>query len=493
MATGLSVNRAVNVDIYLSPKAVPRRNFGVLCVAGDSDVISGLERIRYYTTLDAIADDFGLDASEYKAAELYYSQTPKPVSMAIGRWLQSATPGILRGGAATSEIDPWKAITDGAMKIEVDGVEASLTTLNFSSATNMNGVASVISAALTSAGQSGATCTWDGGKFIIETKATGTSAFMGYATSPAAGTDISSMTGLTQAKALPLIPGYAAETPAECAAKLADVSGEWYGFMFAADATITDEQLIDVSKFIEGSSKSRIHGVTCTDARMLDSTFTTDIGSKLKELGLNRSVVQYSANPYAAASLFGRAFTVNFNGNKTTITLKFKQQPGVVAETLTESQAKTLENKNVNVFVNYDNDTAILQEGVVSSGAFFDEIHGLDWLQNALQTAIWNLKYQSKTKIPQEEDGVTQIIARMVTVLDGARTNGLVGPGTWNADGFGQLLDGDYLPKGYYIYSQPIDDQAQSEREQRKAPPCQVAVKLAGAIHFTNVMVNVNR
>ncbi|EOV4147137.1 DUF3383 family protein, partial [Yersinia enterocolitica] len=75
-----------------------------------------------------------------------------------------------------------------------------------------------------------------------------------------------------------------------------------------------------------------------------------------------RTLVQYSsASPYAAASIFGRAFTVNFNGNNTTITLKFKQQPGITAESLEQSQANALKAKNCNVFVNYDNDTAIIQ------------------------------------------------------------------------------------------------------------------------------------
>ena len=51
------------------------------------------------------------------------------------------------------------------------------------------------------------------------------------------------------------------------------------------------------------------------------------------------------------------------------------------------------------------------------------------------------------------------------SVLDQAVNNALVAPGTWNGDGFGQLERGDYLPKGYYVYSEPIELQAQSERE----------------------------
>ena len=66
-------------------------------------------------------------------------------------------------------------------------------------------------------------------------------------------------------------------------------------------------------------------------------------------------------------------------------------------------------------------------------------------------------------------------------------------PGRWNADGFGALEQGEMLTTGYYIYAPAIEDQDQSEREQRKAPVLQCAVKLAGAIHFADVVINVNR
>jgi len=490
MAQGLSVNRIVNVTVNLSPTATPRRTFGVLCIAGDSDVIDGLERLRSYTTLDSVAEDFGMSAPEYRAAELYFSQSPRPKTLMIGRWIAAATAAILRGGVADSDPAHWASITDGAMKIEIDGAEASLTGLDFHAETNMNGVAAVLDTALAAVD---ASCSWDGSAFVVTSTATGAAASLGFASSPVAGTDISTMTGLTQALAYTPVPGYAAETPAECAAALADMSAEWYGLLFAATAAVTDEQRLAVAAFIEGAGRSRVYGVTVTDARCLSSVYTDDLGSRLKALSRKRTVWQYSANPAAIASLFGRAFSVNFEANRTTITLKFKQEPGIVAENLTETQATVIKGKNGNVFVAYDNDTAILQEGVMANGYFFDEVHGLDWLQDACQNECFNLLYQSKTKIAQTEEGVSRIEARLSSVFEQARANGLIAPGIWNGDGFGQLQPGDYLPQGYYIYHTPIADQAQSEREQRKAPPIQCAVKMAGAVHFVDVTIDVNR
>jgi hypothetical protein len=45
---------------------------------------------------------------------------------------------------------------------------------------------------------------------------------------------------------------------------------------------------------------------------------------------------------------------------------------------------------------------------------------------------------------------------------------------------------------GYYIYSLPVNQQAQTEREERKAPLIQIALKEAGAIHSSNVLVYIN-
>ena len=173
--------------------------------------------------------------------------------------------------------------------------------------------------------------------------------------------------------------------------------------------------------------------------------------------------------------------------------MKFKQEPGVRAETITETQAAALTAKNVNVFVNYDNDTAIIQQGVMSDGTFFDERHGLDWLENDIQTAVYNLLYTSTTKIPQTDEGTHLIMTTIEDRLAQAVANGLVAPGQWNAGGFGQLKQGDYLSKGFYVYAAPVATQSQADREARKSVPIQVAVKLAGAIHSVDVLINVNR
>ncbi|WOE32176.1 MULTISPECIES: DUF3383 family protein [unclassified Acinetobacter] len=266
---------------------------------------------------------------------------------------------------------------------------------------------------------------------------------------------------------------------------------KWYGLTIAAD--LTDVEVDSVASLIEAADPVRIFGYT-TQQEDTTQTTETDTAFKLAKKNYRRTFTIFSSdNPYAAASVMGRAFSVNFNGTNTTITMKFKQLPGIAAEDLKTREAKALAAKNCNVFAAYNNDTAILQEGVMCDGTFFDEVHGLDWYQNHLETALWNLYYTTTTKVPQTFGGVNRQCTVLERASDQAVKNGLLGEGQWNGEEFGTLQTGDYLSKGFYVFANSLDDQAQSEREARKSPIFQIAAKLAGATHFADVLVSVNR
>lgn len=381
MAQGLPVSNVVNVDVIMSPVAATGRNFGALLILGTSTVIPVTERIRQYSAIEDIGDDFGVDSPEYEAATIFFSQSPKPTLVYIGRWAKTLAEG-----------------EEVAVETLLQAVNASLQYTN------------------------------------------------------------------------------------------------WYGLAIADSADLVEADVISVAAAIEASSLSRILAVTTDDVNVLEAGNTENIGYKLKAAGHGRTFWQYSSSSkYAAISAFGRAFTVNFTGNNTTITLKFKVEPGVTYETLTTAQASAIDAINGNVYVYYANDTAIIQQGVMANGDFFDERHGLDWLQNYVQTNLYNLLYTSTTKIPQTDAGVTRLMTNVEASLDQAVNNGLVAPGVWNGGPIGQIESGDTLTKGYYVYADAVANQAQSDREARKSPVIQAALKLAGAIHYGDVQINVVR
>lgn len=495
MTDALAVSDVVNVTVSLSPIAAAVRNFGSLLIVGSSNVIDVSERIRRYADLTAVAADFGTSAAEYLAARNFFAQSPKPALCYIGRWAYAATSGLMHGGimtAAQQLPSAWTGITTGAFKITIDGTLRTLSACDFSAVGNMNAVAAVVNAKIAA----WATCTWNSvyQRLEVVSNSTGTTSTISYATSPSAGVDISASLKLTAASsALPPVDGIAAETLLAAVTTLAGNSNQWYGLMVASTSAITADFLA-VAAFIEAVTPSRIYGVTTQDSASLSGSSTSDLAYQLKALAYNRTFDQYSStDPYAAASMFGRAFTVDFLANNTTITLKFKTEPGIVAESINETQAAVLKAKHCNVFVNYDNSTAIIQEGVMCSGVFFDEIHGTDWLQNAMQTAVYNRLYTSITKIPQTDAGTADLATAIAQACEQGVNNGLLAPGTWTGPAIGAIKSGQTLAQGYYVYTPPVSTQDAAAREARIAPTFQVAAKGAGAIHYANVIINFNR
>lgn len=479
----LPVNRIVNVMIQMSPLAAATRNFGAMLIVGASDVIDTQERIRAYSSVTDIANDFGTSAPEYEAAVAFFAQSPQPTTVQIGRWARSATSGLYKGkilSTSDQEMDNFTTISAGAFDVAIDGSVVNVTAVNLSAQSNLNGVASQVSAALQSKG----TCVWNGQQFVIKSASTGQTSTVSTVTS----TQLSQAMGLDSGT---MVTGAPAETLEEATVALLDIN-TWYGAFYTGD--LEEQDIIDTAALISASTPSHICCFTSKDTNELDGTQTSSLGYELAQLGNNRVFVMYSStNDNAAVSVLGRMSTVNFEGSNTTITLMFKQCPGVEPEYLRTSQANALQGNNVNVFVAYQNDTSILQYGTMSGGWYIDEVHGLDWLQNRVETDLWNLLYTSTTKIGQDESGMTAILSTVNSSLEAGVRNGLIAPGVWNGDEFGTLKRGDTLTTGFYVYIQPLEEQAQADREQRKAPPIQIAVKLKGAVHSIDATITVNR
>lgn len=491
--SNLSISRIVSVNVVLSPLAAQAQDLSTLLVLGTSDVIDVVQRLRTYTSAESVAADFGVNAPEYQAALLWFSQSPQPTQIKIGRWAQSETPGQLIGGTLSDQaqqIATWNAIANGGFQFELGGVAVILNNINFAAATNLNGVADIIAA---TPGFAGLTVEYDDvyKRFVWTSVATGVGASVSFLAA-AGGQDISSLLGGTAGDGAYEADGIDAETPAAAATLFDTLFGQtWYALTFTS---LTDDEHMTVCPVIEASSNKHIYGISTQESGCLSSAIDTDIMSRTKAGNFKRSLVQYSStNPYSICSYLGRALTVNYNGQNTVITMKFKQEPTITAESLTADQVDALEAKNGNVFVSYQNDTAIVENGTQASGNFTDEVTGTDWLATTIQTACYNLLYLSPTKIPQTDQGSNRIVNTIESVCSQGVANGLIAPGIWDSDGFGTLNPGDYMPQGFYVFAPPVSSQSAADRAARKSVPIQVAVKLAGAVHTIDVTINVNR
>jgi len=492
MSNSLPISRLINVDVILTPQAAQAQSLNNLLVLGSSDVIDTVQRIRNYTTLGEVAADFGTLLPEYLAAVLWFEQNPQPNNLSIGRWAANPTSGKLIGGtldATSSNITTWQAISNGSFGINING--AGVTPINgidFNGELNLNGVAAAITAAL-----AGCVCTYNAvyNRFEFESVATGAASSVSFLTT-AAVTDISALLFGQAGQGNYLVPGMAAESAVAAVTLFDQLFGQtWYAVTVLGSV---DADSLAIAPYIEGTNTKHIFGVTTQEGGAISPVDTSNIAYLLTQLKYKRSFVQYSStNPYAVCSALARGITVDYTGNNTVIDLMYKQEPGIIPENLTESQADAAAANNANVVAAYQNDTAIIQLGNMTSGDPLDIITGTDWLAVTIQNSVFNLLFTSPTKIPQTNSGEHLIVTTIESVCSQGVANGLLAPGQWNSAGFGILNQGDFLAKGFYVFAPDVNTQNPADRAARKSVPIQVAVKLAGAVRTVDVTINVNR
>lgn len=194
-----------------------------------------------------------------------------------------------------------------------------------------------------------------------------------------------------------------------------------------------------------------------------------------------------------AAAYAGRAMSVNFDGSNTAITMNMKQLVTIDPdEGITQTRYNACLTAGVDIYVSYQGIPAVVSTG---GNGYFDDVYNLIWIINQLAVTGFNALVAVSTKIPQTEPGMSLIKGVFRKVCEQAVKNGYVAPGSWNsAEWFGVQEDmiNNILERGYYIYSQPVNEQSQEDREERIAPLIQIALKMSGAVHSINVLVTLN-
>jgi hypothetical protein len=189
-----------------------------------------------------------------------------------------------------------------------------------------------------------------------------------------------------------------------------------------------------------------------------------------------------------------RGMSTNFSGTNTASSMHLKQIAGVTADVaITETQRGHCETVGADVYVSIAGRATVLSYG---ANWVFDEVYNLAWFKMALEVAGFNALAETSTKLPQTESGMDMLKSAYRGVCEMGLSNGMIGAGKWTGtDTFGDPQDFArcVLERGYRIYSQPISQQSSVDRAARKAPLVQIAAKFAGAIHHSDVIVNINK
>jgi hypothetical protein len=193
-------------------------------------------------------------------------------------------------------------------------------------------------------------------------------------------------------------------------------------------------------------------------------------------------------------SYISRGMSTAFSAANTTSTMNLKQLLGVGSDsTLTQTILLEASAVGADVYPSIAGRPSVLSYG---ANQFFDDVYNLDWFVGALQVSGFNYLARTATKVPQTEAGMDGLKGAYRNVCQQSVSNAFIAAGAWTSpDTFGNPEDfiRNVADFGYFIYSSPVATQLPADRELRKAPVVQIAIKYAGAIHSSDVLVYINQ
>jgi hypothetical protein len=487
----ISVDNVINVSITDTPSGLTEKNVNSLILLTHEQP-AGLDSYIVAIAPSTVIEQYGTNSVTAKMANAVFAQSPN-LRTGKGRLIvapmQAATPataGRTTTADLTAVLAAILAVTDGFLRVTVNAVNYDLTGINFASAETWADIAKVLQAKLPVAV---VTATANG--IRIDSKKVGTTSAVvfGNIPGPPAGTNLNGAGFFNGATATNVAgTNSSGETVLQAIARL-DGSVGCVGVMTSLD--LEDAVVTATANAIQSMDKLFFH-------HFASPTDIAGFATANKAAGNKKTRPLLHTNSIAAANLYkaayaGRALSVNFSGSFTAQTMNLKQlatiQPG---DGITQTLYEAAKVAGIDIYVSYDGVPSVLSTG---GNDFFDNQYCDLALKFALQTGGFNYLRQTNTKVPQTEKGMDGLKSAYAQVMERFIRNGSVAPGQWtSSETFGDpvIFNNNILTRGYYIYSLPIVQQAATEREQRIAPLCQIAVKRAGAIHSDDVIVLIN-
>lgn len=466
----LSLTNVINISVAAAQSGVGDYNTSNLAIF-TSEVFDantfGDDGYKIYLSPSEVAEDFGSDSQTYAQANAIFSQKPNilagngylviiPMVVEVQNLAFSAAPAsgtyVLNfGGDATAAIDYDDTAAEIQTKVRtITGLEDAVVTGTAATTINISFKGYYGNAALMTVTSN----TLNGGITITVSQTT------------------------------------AGETLSEAIVRTEDLI-QYFGCM--GIQVFSQVDMLAAAATIQALNKLLF--LVDTDAASVEVGGALDLlrsGSFTQSRGLFYGSTD-SAGLVMGASYAGRALSTNFDGSNTTSTMHLKDLTGVQPD---PSMTQTLLNKCIaagaDVYVSLQGVAKVFCSG---QNSFYDQVYNLQWFVGALQVAGFNFLATSATKVPQTENGMDGLKSAYRKVCEQAVTNQYCAPGEWNSSTtFGNQADfiANIQQRGYYIYSQPVASQSQTARAARQAPLVQIALKEAGAIHSSSVIVYVN-
>ena len=490
----IDITNIINVSITNTPQGLAEPSVNSLALF-TTEIPSNVDEFRIYKNSSEVANDYGTNSSTALMANTIFSQSPNILSGG-GRLVVipmvnaiSAINGQFISADLTANLSAIQAVADGDIRIILNGTNIDLTNLDFTNVSNFADVNAVLQKKLVDVNVSGKLTGFD-----LYSKKVGSSSSVTMAQlAGGSGTDLSVVGLFNVAGGVATGGGNAqGETLAEAVVRTEE-NVAYVGVI--TNLEMEDSAISSTATVIQARDMMFIHQFSSTE----DLEPITGICSIIKNSTQTKTRCLYysileDANLMKTAYA-GRGFSVDFSGSNTTITMNLKALVGIIPDPII---TQNIYNKAEVAGTDIYGDVSSLPI-VISNGAnlFFDNVYNSIWFKFALQVAGFNYLKQTNTKIPQTESGMSGLKNAYANVCVRGINNEYIGAGlAWNSsETFGnpEDLKRNITDFGYYIYSLPIAQQSQVDRDLRKAPLVQIAVKEAGAIHSSSVIVVIER
>jgi hypothetical protein len=494
------ISNVINVSLLAEGRLAARDNLNVVgIITSETGFLSTAKRFEIYRDAPAVATDFGTSSQAHDFATTFFGTQPNSVNagghLVIGFWRavdeNVAESAATLAGAELSEarvVGQLQSVSDGAFDFTVDGgAEQNIAGLDFQTSTTLAEVVTVIDTAIT-----GATATLDNIGVVITSDTTGATSLLTFITDPGTGTFIGSIVGLAQGTGAVLTQGAAAavltaESKVDAITEIKAQTNIFGGMFIDKPTSIEAKALAEWAQ----ANNTLVYDVFSDAANLVVNVTNVVWDIKLSSLTNYRMLFSTAANRKLASAYMARTHTVNFNAENSALTMHLKELP-VTAESYTEGQITAAKTVGLDLYT-----TIKLTPIILTSGAndFVDNRYNLIGYVDALQTDLFNLLKQTSTKIAQIVRGVNQLIDQAEKTTRGFVRAGVFAPGTWSSpDTFGDLdtFNRNIEQNGFYFLAGRLSDQPQADRQARKSPVLQGAVKNAGAIHSVDVIINFN-
>ncbi|EGE3641538.1 hypothetical protein DLV40_10465 [Shigella flexneri] len=394
-------NPIVNVDITLNTAGTTREGFGLPLFLASTDNFE--ERIRGYTSLTEVAEDFDESTAAYKAAKQLWSQTPKVTQLYIGRRTMQYTVSIPDTVAEGSEYSLTVAIGGGVSQPFQYTAKESDTALIV-----LNEFKSQIEASPTI-------------KDGVNVSVTGTGASATMIITKAGDNDFVKVTSITPTTS---IAATTADTASAALASIETYSTDWY-FISAEDRT----QQFVLAMASEIQARKKIFFTANADVKALqgtDLTSATDVPAQLAKSKYTRTVCLWHHTaeydyPEMAYIAYGAPYDAGSIawGNAQLTGVAASLQPAN-QRPLTSIQKSALDTRSCN-FIDLDGGVPVVRRGITSGGEWIDIVRGVDWLESDLKTSLRDLLINQKGgKITYDDTGITRIRQVIETSLQRA-------------------------------------------------------------------------